>query len=298
MKINIVGAFIRNHPFGSEIAFKKGFDRLGGHTINTIDTSYPDQKFMKDADLTIVFKWMEGDYWQDLKETSGIKIVYQPDDSRFPHIRKMMEEMRKFCDYAFTFDNDGAQIAREIGYKDAKCLLLTADDDLYRNIPGSKKHYDFCFIGSMTGGPSHKSRQQMVSLIAQEFPQSPLCFASDVYNIESIVAAYNTSKIILNHATDVGQRFGTGYGYQCRHFEAGFTNACVLSNVVLNEKKLYNFVSYNSTQDLLEKAAYLLSDEQSRKAYAANFYMELKTHHRPEHRAQEVLDFVKGLQCA
>ena len=50
LRINIVGAFIRNKPFGTEIAFGKGFDRLGKHLINTIDTSYPGQVWDYDAD--------------------------------------------------------------------------------------------------------------------------------------------------------------------------------------------------------------------------------------------------------
>jgi hypothetical protein len=54
MRINVVGAFIRNAPFGTELAFKRGFDRLGGHSVTYIDPSYPDQRWDYDADATVV----------------------------------------------------------------------------------------------------------------------------------------------------------------------------------------------------------------------------------------------------
>jgi hypothetical protein len=299
LRINLIGAFIRNKPFGTEIAFKKGFDRIGGHEVTVIDPEYPDQKFDYDADATVLFKWIDRpyqnlpDYWEDLKKCSGKKIVYQPDDLRFPHIKRMMQEVRKYCDYAFVFDDDGVKLALEYGYKDAKKLLLTADDDIYKPIHVPKV-MDAVFVGSLTGGDNHKSRVKMINLLRQE-RSFKIGFANDIYDVNQISRIYSSSKVVLNHATDVGQPFGTGYGYQCRHFEAGFTRSAVLSNVVVNDNTLKNFATFSSEEELVEQLRNLIQDDEWREDLADEFFKELKASHRPEHRAREMIDFIRRL---
>jgi hypothetical protein len=290
LRINLVGAFIRNAPFGTEIAFQKGLRRLG-HQLTLIDTSYPDQKWDHDADITIVFKWMEG-YWEDLEKCGGKRVVYQPDDLRFPHIQQMMRSMLKYCDLALTFDDDGAQMARGFGYRGARKLLLTADDELYRPLPGVKKDIPICFIGSLTGGANHESRVRMCRIVEREFPGKFLCM-SDVYDVEKIVYAYNRSMIVLNHATDVGQTFGTGYGYQCRHFEAGLTGTCVLSNRVLNGTELSAVREFDCEEELITKIKHLLRGEHEQFSHA--LYWELTKKHLPQHRASEMLTAISEM---
>lgn len=292
MRINIVGAFIRNAPFGTEIAFQKGLQRLGGHDLTLIDTSYPDQQWDYDADLTIVFKWMEG-YWEDLQRCGGKRVVYQPDDLRFPHIQQMMRDMRRYCDMALTFDDDGARMARDFGYRDARKLLLTADDELYRNL-SLIRDIPICFIGSLTGGPNHASRLRMCQIIQREFPGKFLCL-SDVYDIERIVIVYNRSKVVVNHATDVGQEFGTGYGYQCRHFEAGLTGAAVLSNKVLNGDELKNIEVFSNEDELVHQLHTLTDLFVNESGH--HLYHELKMSHLPQHRATEMLQKISEMSC-
>lgn len=298
MRINLIGAFIRNRPFGTECAFLKGFERIGEHYITAIDPEYRDQKFDHDADATVLFKWIDQkpfipNYWDDLKKCGGVKIVYQPDDLRFPHIQRMMNEVRNYCDYAFTFDDDGARIAKEqFGYKDAKKLLLTADDDLYTPVQ-TPKVLDACFIGSLSYGENHKSRMRMVELLRQD-RSLKIGFATDIYDVREISRIYSASKVVLNHATDVGQKFGTGYGYQCRHFEAGFTRSALLSNVVLNDNSLRNFANFSSEEQLVENLRFLVAKDSWREELADKFYRELKTRHRPEHRAQEMVEMIRS----
>lgn len=293
MRINLVGAFIRNAPFGTEIAFQKGLLRLGEHLVNVIDTSYPNQVWDYEADATVVFKWME-DYWKDLEICKGKKIVYQPDDLRFPHIRQMMQDMRKYCDFAFTFDDSGADLAKSYGYKKAETLLLTADDELYRPLPDVEKDIDVCFVGSLGAGSNHVSRVKMCKIVAS-MPGVKSFFHGSIYDIEELNRIYNRSKIILNHATDVGQPFGTGYGYQCRHFEAGFTRSCVLSNIILNGFELNHIEEFGSEVELQGRIRYLLAHPEIRQTSAHELYSELMKGHKPEHRAQQMVDFIRSL---
>ncbi len=292
MRINLVGAFIRNAPFATETASKKGFRRLAEHLVNCIHHSRPGQIWDYAADVTGVFKWMQ-DYWRDLEMCKGKKIVYQPDDLRFPHIKQMMQQIRKYCDFAFTFDDDGARLALEYGYKKAQRLLLTADDELYRPMPEVEKDIDVCFVGSLTGGQNHRSRMKMCQVVSSMGLKTK--FVSDLYDMDELVRTYNRSKIVLNHATDVGQPFGHGYGYQCRHFEAGFTKSCVLSNIVLNERELENIEEFGSEAELIGRIKYLLDNPAMIKASAQGLYSELMMAHKPEHRAIEMLRFIEAL---
>jgi spore maturation protein CgeB len=289
MIINMVGAFIRNNPFGTEIAFKKGFEQIPGCIVNTVDPSRLDQNFIEDADFSIVFKSLPK-YREEFSRIKGLKIVYQPDDSRFPHIQFMMKDMLNFCTHALTFDNDGANIALSLGYKKSKTLLLTADPDLYKFIPNTEKSIDFCFIGSMSSNVHHKSRIEMVKLLKNA--GFSVRVEKDLFDIEKVVKLYNSSKIVLNHATDIGQSFGEGFGYQCRHFEAGFSKACLLSNNVLNEKRLFNFASFKDKYSLLNQARFLLQNSEEREQMAIDFYEEIIDNHLPVHRAKEILEFV------
>lgn len=295
MKWNIVGAFIRNNPFGTEIAFRKGLERIG-EQVTVVDPSYPNQQFDESPDVTLVFKWVDpGPYREKIKSLPGKKIIYQVDDLRFPHIKSMMEEMRTVCDHALTFDESGAELARKYGYGSARRLLLTADNLLYRYMPEIEKDIDVCFVGSLTGGPNHASRMKMVQLVSQ-VKGIKFAVASELFNIDQVCELYNRSKVILNHATDVGQPFGHGFGYQCRHFEAGFTKSCLLANTVDNDKELNWFNTFQDEKSLIEILRVLLEMPNYRKHSAEKFYDELYSKHLPEHRAQEMVDFVRSIK--
>ena len=290
MRINLVGAFTRNFPFGSEIAFAKGLTRIGGHRVTTVDPSLPGQELDHRADVTLVFV-DAGKYNDELTKTDGVKVVYQPDDSRFPHVAQSMEHMRKYCDYALTFDQYGAMFAEDIGYRLSRRLLLTADDELYVRKPLVSKQIDLCFVGNISHGEHHVSRMKMVDLLEQAGFR--VAVLNGMYDTRRIVEIYNGSKIVLNHATDVGQSFGKGYGYQARHFEAGMTGACVLSNDVIDEpdEPVSGFVKFWDEESLLEMAYQLLRSENMRRERADELFMNISRNHRPEHRARELVEF-------
>ena len=296
MKFNMVGAFIRNAPFGTEIAFKKGLERLG-HTVNAIDTSYPDQVWDHDADATIVFKWMEA-YWEDLKKCKRNRNVYQPDDARFPHITEMLAMMRPYCDYALTFDKNAAQnITPRLGYLKSERLLLTADDELYRPL-GLARDIDFCFVGSLSGvnGP-HKSRNRMIDVLRSN---GFIVWAGEVNDVHEIVRLYNRSKVALNHATDVGQAFGDGYGLQCRHFEVGLTQTYLLTNSCdeigdVDTGVLWNCDTFYDEDSLVRLAEEALDCNEYREKEAKNFFEEIMQDHLPQHRAAGIVRFVESL---
>ena len=304
MIINMIGSFQRNAPFGTEIAFAKGLKQLG-IGVNTWDPSREEltvDTLNDNAAATIIFKDHGRVSHSALlvrKVLGQITIEYQPDDIRAKGIRGMMGDMRQYCDYAFTFDETGAKVAKEeLGYKKAMKLLVTADPELYRPLGLEKKH-DFCFVGSMSNPESHASRREMITILKSA--GYDITSAQDMFDPYEINRMYNSSKVVINHATDMGQEFGTGYGYQCRHFEAGMAGACLLSNSLLDEEPdgPQQFVKFDSRTDLLAAAEDLINGWYNGAIYerqGTELYNEMMTSHQPVHRAQQIVDFINGIK--
>lgn len=292
---NLIGGFVRNNPFGTEIAFRKGLERLGEKvTIVDPQRHETNQKLDESADFTVIFKWLDNSPLREtIKDLGGKKIIYQVDDLRFQHIKQMMVDMRDTCSAAFTFDRGGADLARQFGYGFSRNLLLTADNNLYRKIPNMQKDIDVCFVGSMSNGSNHASRMKMVEIV-KKMGLRFVC-VSDIFDIGKINEIYNRSKIVLNHATDVGQGFGSGYGYQCRHFEAGFAGSFVLSNCV-DDDIIKNIAFFNDEENLVKNIRFWLSENKLRNAKADALYDELYASHLPEHRASQLIEFCKDIQ--
>ena len=307
MKINMIGSFQRNHPFGTEIAFLKGL-QLIGEDVGWLDPSSFHSHNWHDpsqTDALIMFKEHSqeaNEMCRVFRDEFGVVVIeYQPDDIRAPGIKDMMKRLRQYCDYAFTFDATGAKVAQEeLGYKKARKLIVTADTELYHPLPDVKKDIDFCFIGSLSNPRMHKSRNRMIELLTEN---GFSVFAQSNFNPEYINQIYNRSKVVLNHATDVGQDFGTGYGYQCRHFEAGFAGSCLFSNKLLDDEpegpKLY--MEFWDEDSLLEWASELLQTSQGspKPTYeiaAAEYFFELNKKHKPEHRAKEIVQFIEEVR--
>ena len=304
MKINMIGSFIRNHPFGTEIAFAKGLVDIGVD-VGMWDPSRKGANYWHSSpDAVIMFK----DHGDDAREAvkickaqGAIAIEYQPDDIRAPGIRDMMGELSGLFEYVFTFDASGAKIAEsECGFKKARKLLVTADPELYHPIDGVEKDIDFCFIGSLSNPQMHKSRNRMVCLLSATGHN---VFAQGNFDPVQINVLYNRSKIVLNHATDVGQDFGWGYGYQCRHFEAGFAGSCLYTNSFLDDESdgPRQFCTFNSEEDLITGLDVLLEgwyDGPMYRLQSEQFLQELMEGHTPVHRAHEIVRFIEEVRDA
>lgn len=318
MKLNLIGPFVVNAPFGSEIAFAKGLRKIGVE-VNEVDPNV-DREMVglhNDADATMVFKSCVGAE-RFLKSLKHPVIVYQPDDARFPHIRQMMVEMREYADLFLSFDDNGAKVAKTMGYRAAETLVLTADPDLY--VPDSSivRDIDVSFIGSLSGPVSHASRRKMCQIVDAVAKQMGwvTCFGEAYFDGRAgatPVQIYQRSKVVINHATDVGQQFGTGFGLQCRHFEVGMTKTAFLSNHLIgppgeqvgrrtskcldlpNDHTLAwecpMFQTFNSPESLLFQLERMLSESWQRDAEI--LYSQIQAAHLPEHRAEQLVGFVK-----
>ena len=295
MRINLVGPFKVNAPFGTEIAFAKGLRRIGHEAIE-VDPNVDREMvgLRNDADATVIFKSCVGAE-QYLKSLRHPIVVYQPDDARFPHIRQMMLDMRQYADLFLSFDDHGADVARTMGYRAAETLLLTADDELYCPSPEPiERDIDVSFIGSMGDPVAHASRRRMVDIVRREAERRGwVTVFGSTQNIPWVLDVYRRSKVVLNHATDVGQEFGWGYGIQCRHFEVGMTRTALLSNYSYGDEPTSPLCSlFCDEETLVERLGSLIND----KRYDARgqiSYDQIMRFHRPEHRAAQLVDFIE-----
>jgi hypothetical protein len=294
VRLNLIGPFVVNAPFGTEIAFSKGLKQLG-HEVNEVDpnvTTYTPE----DADVTIVFKTCVGNEGVMLSYLKHPVITYQPDDARFPHIREMMMRMRGYSDLFLSFDEYGSTVARSMGYRAAEELLLTADPELYSPSPLEiERDIDVSFIGSWADPAAHASRRKMIQIVQAEADRRGWKTHWEMsQDIPHVVDVYRRSKVVLNHATDVGQPFGAGCGLQCRHFEVGMTKTCILSNWMYTQKDLY-FPQYNDEAKLLWQLDRLLCGDPAH-GWAAEgtwLYSQIQQRHMPLNRAEQLIDFIE-----
>lgn len=291
MLLNLVGPFIVNAPFGTEIAFAKGLRRLG-HEVSEVDPNVDVEMraLRNDADATLVFKSCCGAE-RFLKSLRHPVIVYQPDDARFPHIRQMMLMMREYADLFLGFDNHGVEVAHQMGYRSSETLLLTADDELY--CPSSvplKREIDVSFVGSLGDPVAHASRRKMIEIVQREADVRGWNTAfGSTQDIPQVLEVYRRSKVVLNHATDVGQEFGWGYGLQCRHFEVGMTRTPLLSNYSYSAIPGGLCRSFCDEQSLIERVTDMIENESDIGDIA---YDVIRREHMPEHRAAQLVEFI------
>lgn len=293
MNINLIGPFVVNSPFGTEIAFAKGLKAVG-HGVNTVDPNVPEQleAIDRNADATVVFKSCVGNEEILLRGLKGPVVVYQPDDARFGHIRQMMLAMRRYADLLLSFDSYGARVAREFGYRAAQTLLLTADDELYcpAGLP-IERDIDVSFIGSLSDPIAHSSRRKMLGIVQEAAKVRGWVTAfGTTQNVATILDIYRRSKVVLNHATDVGQPFGHGYGLQCRHFEVAMTRTALLSNAVYDDPMAIPFLLFDSDDSLLAGVEQGIADHERVGRWGYDAVMD---RHRPTHRAVELVEFIE-----
>lgn len=294
MRLNLIGPFQVNAPFGTEIAFAKGLRRIG-HTVVEVDPNIAGQAPDLSADATVVFKTCVGREEEMLRGLAHPIVIYQPDDARFPHIRQMIRQMGQYSSLFLSFDDHGAKVALECGYRAAETLLLTADDELYCPSPDPvERDIDVSFIGSLGDPVAHVSRRKMCQIVqgAAVVNGWKTCFGT-TQDIPTMLDIYRRSKVVLNHATDVGQRFGRGYGLQCRHFEVGMTGACLVSNSleeVQGDEVSLSFFRFDSESSLLRTVHSAIECSSIAGMWLRD---DILHEHMPQHRAAQLVSFIE-----
>lgn len=293
MKLSLVGPFQVNKPFGTEIAFAKGLREFGVEVVE-VDPNLDENLdgIARDSDAIIVFKTCVG-HEPHLERFHRPIIVYQPDDARYPHIRQMMLMMRRYSDLFLSFDEYSTQVAKTMGYRSCETLLLTADPSLYSPHPDPiVRDIDVSFIGSFGDSIAHTSRRKVAELVtAHGKGRRWQTIFGTTQNIPELVDIYRRSKVVLNHATDVGQPFGYGYGLQCRHFEVGMTRTCLLSNQLYGDDHDLSFPIYFDEYSLISQLEYLLETDDWYDA-GGRLYRDVMNNHLPIHRARQLVDFI------
>jgi hypothetical protein len=114
-------------------------------------------------------------------------------------------------------------------------------------------------------------------------------------DLPALIDIYRRSKVVLNHATDVGQPFGMGYGLQCRHFEVAMTRTALLSNVMYEAPTGFPFLSFDSERSLIDVLGMALEKHEW---FGRLLYDYTVDGHLPQHRASQLIDFIGRNACA
>lgn len=304
MIINLVGPFVVNAPFGTEIAFKKGLQQLG-HDVRTWDPNCqePAGHLCAEADATIIFKSCVGrerELWNFMGLNMRHAILYQPDDMRFPHVRQMAVDMKPYCESFLSFDATSALVAETMGYKNCQAMLVTADPEVYYpEEPAVERAIDVCMVASLGDPVAHASRRRIaeIALGLGKRHGWDVQIHDGIPDPEVIRQMYCRSKVVINHATDVGQQFGTGFGLQCRHFEVAATKTAFISNVLIGEQPSHHppFVLYNNERSFGDWLEECVENKSFRDQFAEEFHDWFRIGHTPKSRAHQLVKYIESL---
>lgn len=186
--------------------------------------------------------------------------------------------MARTADCVFAAQRDGTLRLQHDGIDSAKWLPLACDPDVHRpySVPVLR---DMCFVGNKIPGP----RAELLETLRQHWPQM---FMGRAY-FEQMALVYNESRIAFNRsvADDVNMRV----------FEAPACKTLLLTNnlssngqeMLLQDGK--HLITYESAEDLLEKARYYLAHADERQRIAAAGRAEVHSRHTYEIRVRGIL---------
>jgi O-antigen biosynthesis protein len=187
-------------------------------------------------------------------------------------------------DFVFAAQRDGAERLRQAGIASAQWLPLACDPAVHHK-HRRKKRYNVCFVGNLFPG----ARSQLVDLIARQVPD---IFVGRCY-FDEMAKTYSASRIVFNRsiANDVNMRV----------FEALACGSLLLTNDLAGNgqaelfKDGVHLATYTQADELLDKIAYYLKNEDVSERIAEAGRREVIARHTYRHRMQYLLEQASGV---
>lgn len=167
-------------------------------------------------------------------------------------------------------------------------LFQACDLALHRRIPTITQEYDFVTSGS-TGGDIYHERDRLFDILASEFTRKDY---GKHHPPEEYINYINQAKVQLIRSMNVG-----GQGEVAQRFFECLAIGPVLTNYVpdllfLGLKEGYDYLSYSSDAECIEKMKQLLNDDIFRESIARNGRKKAVAFHTYEHRLMTILNIV------
>ena len=276
------GRHAANWQFRESENFRRSFTKLGvksevwgsGQPIFTT----PFEEIVKDYDVVFVMENYDQQRWlPDFSKVNKLKVFWSIDSHCVLGQHVFFSKISKFDIHLNSTEGYLKHFARH----SPKCVWFpnAYPDDLIDHRPQVQKVHDLGFCGSMIS-----DRVQWLDAISQHIP-----VRRDVFVIgDAMVDALNSYEIGLNKtlADDVNYRV----------FETVGAKTLLLSNLVPTIDQLLtpdkHFISYDSLQDLVDKAKYYLEHSDKALEIAEAGYNHVRVHHTYYERTKQLLTVI------
>ena len=184
-------------------------------------------------------------------------------------------------DFVFVAQRDGAERFGREGISGVKWLPLACDPAIHRPHSVSKQ-FDVAFVGHKLPG----ERSRLLHLIRETFPNH---FVGQCYRDE-MAKTYSASRIVFNRSVkrDINMRV----------FEGLACGSLLLTNDLSDNGQCELFqdgvhlVTYQSDEELIDKARFYLKDETEREQIAKAGLQQVLSAHTYRHRMETLLETV------
>jgi glycosyltransferase involved in cell wall biosynthesis len=206
------------------------------------------------------------------------------------HLGTWRRQVARFFDGVFIAQKDHLNAFQQaVGHDQVYWMPLAAAPDVHRrhDLP---KIFDVGFVGNISRAHQKTARSRRLKLIAERFRGNDYHRS---YTPEELGRVYSQSRIVFNTsiADDVTMRV----------FEGTACHAMVVTDSTANGlEELFEvgreIITYKDDNDLLERIAYYLSNEEERARIAQAGWLRTMSEHTYGHRAIKILDTVCGAQ--
>jgi hypothetical protein len=276
------GRHTANWQFRESENFRRSFIKLGvkcevwGLGQPTFTTSF--EEIVKDYDVVFVMENYDQQQWlPDFSKVNKLKVFWSIDSHCVLGQHVFFSKISKFDIHLNSTEGYLKHFARH----SPRCVWFpnAYPDDLIDHRPQVQKVHNLGFCGSMIS-----DRVKWLDAISQHIPVH-----RDVFVIgDAMVDALNSYKIGLNKtlADDVNYRV----------FETVGAKTLLLSNLVPTIDQLLtpdkHFISYDSLQDLVDKAKYYLEHSDKALEIAEAGYNHVRVHHTYYERTKQLLTVI------
>jgi len=196
------------------------------------------------------------------------------------------------CDEVMAKSFDIIFVAQKEDYEKLKnkfkyiYWLPLAGDPEYHGKKNLEKIYDISFVGNLGMG----IRKKFLQNLKREYPNSFIGPA----DCKKIGEIYSQSKIVINHSikNDINMRI----------FEALMSGSMLITNRIKNNgfdelfEENKDLIVFEDREDLKQKIAYYLKNEEEREKIALNGYKKALNFHKYENRVKFILEKIEELK--
>ncbi len=289
-------------PYGVEERFS---NRRGNEWFESVQGYAPDLIFIEDAPN------ISPDFISKAREL-GKPIFYYLTSPPHGHGAKEQMWCFQYVDELFSIDEEWSKIASQFFKKPIHHLPLAASPKDFYPIPGAQKKYDAAYIASVPEqSPDGLMRAHLVDQIPKQYSVVALgsgwnywlklfpklqsrIQASSSISIAKMNEAFNASKVIINfHST------GHTSSISARTFEVALAGSFQIADyrkdldVLLPPNSIPLFSNLKEMNDLIGHWSEL-AQEKEREEKVRKLRDHVLAHHTWEHRAKEILKYIKS----